>query len=272
MQILDGKNHRGRRYEKFFESLIVDLLNGKSKHWGALEWANPEKPRTVEEVATATGIFQTQLRALVDEFIQTGIDESKVETPSNRRVRAAVDEPPIPIFDVLYEWFVRNKPMPALNSDGTIAILAGRPRLDGRSPEQYARDMAIYYFQELLASPLWTRIGKCTNSHCGQYFLRQRRRKNPIKRGSYCGECKLIGGAERTRQGRHARKVQMLHVAAQAWSASNERRLRTDRATWVAAQVNKKFGKVQFVYPKWVNQNREEIEALVSKQDLHNTS
>jgi hypothetical protein len=58
----------------------------------------------------------------------------------------------------------------------------------------------------------------------------------------------------------------MLHVAAQAWNASNERRLPTDRATWIAAQVNKKFGKVQFIYPKWVNQNRMEIEAMASKR------
>jgi hypothetical protein len=262
VEILDGKDHRGGRYERFFGSLIVDFLNGKGMHriaMAALRWA-----ATPEEMATAEVTFQTELRALVDGFIQTGVDENGVETPSNRRVRAAVDEPPIPIFDVLYEWFVRNKPMPALTNDGTIAILAGQPRFDGRSLEQYGRDMAIYYFQELLASPLWTRIGKCTNRHCGQYFVRQRRRKTPIKRGSFCGECTLIGAAERTRRSRRERKRQMLDIAAQAWNAADEHRLRKDRAAWIAAQVNKKFGKMQFICSKWVNQNRKEIEAIAA--------
>jgi hypothetical protein len=206
------------------------------------------------------------LRSLVGEFIQTGIDRNGIETPSSRRVRASVDEPPIPIFDVLYEWFVRNKPMPALNSDGTIAILAGQPRLNERTHEQYARDMAIYYFQELLASPFWSRVGKCANLDCTQYFLRRRRRGAPIKRGSFCGECKLVGAAERTRQSRRKRKLEMLKIAAQAWNASSKRRLRTERAAWVAAQVNKKVGRIRFIHPKWVNQNRAEIETLAQEQ------
>jgi hypothetical protein len=43
-------------------AISVDLLNGKWEHWGALgalEWANPEKPPTAEEMATVTAIFQT---------------------------------------------------------------------------------------------------------------------------------------------------------------------------------------------------------------------
>jgi hypothetical protein len=271
MKILDGKNHDGGAWEKFFEELLVALLNGTWKHWGFLEWANPEKPPTEAEMTGASVIFQSQLHDLLDAFIQTGIDRDGIETPSNRRVRASVDGPPIPIFDVLYDWFVRNKPMPALCNDGTIAILAGQPRVNGISHEQYARDMAIYYFQELLASPLWSRVGKCANPGCGRYFLRQRLRKAPIKRGTYCGACKLVGAAERTRQSRSKRKVAMLQTAAQAWNASSNRRLLRNRAAWVAAQVNKKYGKVQFVHPKWVNQNLGQIEAIAAHRDLQTT-
>ena len=112
MQIFDGKNHHGRAWEKAFEEIIVALLNGSWKHWGVLEWTNPEKPVTAPEMAAATAAFQTQLRDLVDEFIRTGIDKDGIETPANRRVRAAVDEPPVPIFDVLYEWLSRNIPCP----------------------------------------------------------------------------------------------------------------------------------------------------------------
>jgi hypothetical protein len=34
VQILDGKNHTGGRYERFFRDLILDLLNGEETHWG----------------------------------------------------------------------------------------------------------------------------------------------------------------------------------------------------------------------------------------------
>jgi hypothetical protein len=67
------------------------------------------------------------------------------------------------------------------------------------------------------SSPFWSRIGKCANPVCKRYFLRKRQRKTPIKRGSYCGSCKLIGGAERTRLSRERLKREMLAVAAQAW-------------------------------------------------------
>jgi hypothetical protein len=265
MQVLDGKNHCGGVWEKFFEELIVALLNGTWKHWGVLEWANLEQPLTEAEMMAATAIFQTQLRDLVDAFIQTGIDSNGIETPPRRRVRASVDERPIPIFDVIYEWFVRNKPIPALNNDGTIAILAVQPKVAGATHEQYARDMAVYHFQELLTSALWSRIGKCANPACRRYFLRQRKRTAPIKRGAYCGTCKLVGAAERTRQSRDKRKLAMLETAAQAWNAYSNRHLRMDRAAWIATEVNKKYGKLQFVHPKWVNQNLAQIEAIAAR-------
>lgn len=261
MQILDGKNHKGG-YDKLFQELIVALLNCEWRNWGVLSWTHPEKRPTAEQFDRATEIFHAELRGLVDQFIQTGTDSDGVETPTNRRVRAAVNEPPIPIFDALYEWFTRNQPRPALNSDGTIFILAGQPMYTDQSPEQYGHDMAVYYFQELLASPLWSRIGRCANPTCARYFMRQRQRKTAIKRGSYCGKCSLVGAAERTRRSREKRKSAMLEVAAQAWKDSTNRRLRMDRATWIAKRVNRVFGKVQFVRSKWVNQNRKAIEAL----------
>jgi hypothetical protein len=278
MQVYDGKDHTGGRYERFLRDRIVDLLNGEETRWGILNWPpipNLKLPSALRRKA-ANSSFILRLRAFVDGFIQTGIDSNGVETPSSRRVRASVDESPIMtvsvdespvvIFDEIYESWRRNQPRPLLNGDGTTAVGVNQPRWENQDAELYARDMATYYFQELLASPFWSCIGKCVNPNCKRYFFRKRQRKTAIKRGSYCGNCKLIGGAERTRLSRERVKQEMLNLAAQAWQEWATRSRRTDRATWVANEVNKVYGKTRFIHPKWVNQNREAIEALVDQE------
>jgi len=280
MQILDGKNHAGGRYERFIRDMILDLLNGEETRWGILNW--PPIPGlnlpSASQCEAANSAFITRLRAFVDGFIQTGIDSSGIEIPSSRRVRASVnetpimtvsaDETPVVIFDEIYESWRRNQPRPLLNGDGTLAVGVGQPRWANQAPELYARDMATYYFQELLESPFWSCIGKCANPICKRYFLRKRQRKTAIKRGSYCGNCKLIGGAERTRISRERAKREMLQVAAQAWKEWGTCRRRTDRAAWVANRVNRVFGKMRFIRPKWVNQNSEAIETFFDHEQL----
>ena len=279
MEILDGKNHAGGRYERFIRDMILHLLNGEETRWGVLNWPIPElNLPSASQRKVANSAFIIRLRAFVDGFIQTGIDSNGVETPSSRRVRASVDEPPIltvsadeppvSIFDEIYESFRRNQPRPLLNGNGTIAIVANQPRWENQAPELYARDMATHYFQELLASSFWSCIGKCANPVCKRYFLRKRQRKTAIKRGSYCGSCKLIGGAERTRLSRKRAKREMLQVAAQAWQEWGTRGRRTDRAAWVANRVNKVLGKTRFIRPKWVNQNHEAIETLIAQEHV----
>ena len=281
MQILDGKNHAGGRYERFIRDLILAFLNGEETRWGDLNWPpipNQNLP-SASQCEAANSAFITRLRAFVDGFIRTGIDSSGIETPLSRRVRASVDESPIMtvsadetpvvIFDEIYESFRRNLPRPLLNGDGTMAVGVNRPHWRNQAPELYARDMATYYFQELLDSPFWSCIGKCANLVCKRYFLRTRRRKTAIKRGTYCGSCKLVGGAERTRLSRERAKREMLKVAAQAWQAwGASRRRRTDRAAWVANRINRVFGRTRFVHPKWVNQNSEAIKTFFGNEQL----
>jgi hypothetical protein len=260
--------------------MILDLLNGEETRWGILNW--PPIPGlnlpSASQCEAANSAFVTRLRAFVDGFIQTGIDSSGIETPSSRRVRASVDESPIMtvsanetpvvIYDEIYESWRRNQPRPLLNGDGTMAVGVSQPRWENQAPELYARDMATYYFQELLSSPFWSCIGKCVNPACKRYFFRKRQRKTAIKRGSYCGKCKLISGAERTRKSRERTKLAMFQVAAQACQEWSNRGRRMDRAAWVANKVNKVFGKTRFIHPKWVNQNREALEMFIAQEHL----
>ena len=124
MQILDGKNHAGGRYERFIEDMVLDLLNGEEIPWGILNRPIPGlNLPSASQCEAANSAFITRLRAFVDGFIQTGIDSSGIETPSSRRVRASVDESPIMtvsadetpvvIFDEIYESFRRNVPRPS---------------------------------------------------------------------------------------------------------------------------------------------------------------
>ena len=148
MQILDGKNHAGGRYERFIRDMILALLNGEETRWGILNW--PPIPSlnlpNASQCEAANSAFITRLRAFVDGFIQTGIDSSGIETPSSRRVRASVDESPIMtvsadetpvvIFDEIYELCRRNQPRPLLNGDGTMAVGVASPA--GRTkPQSY---------------------------------------------------------------------------------------------------------------------------------------
>jgi hypothetical protein len=280
MQIYDGKNHAGGRYERFFREWIIDLLNRDDPRWSPLAWPRvPELNLPSEsECEAASAAFFIRLRAFVDGFLQTGIDNNGIETPSSRRVRASVDEAPIMtisadedpvvIFDEIQASWLRNQPRPLLNGDGTMAIGVNQPRWQNQDPKLYARDMATHYFQELLESPLSTLIGKCANPTCKRYFLRKRQRKTAIKRGCYCGSCKLIGGAERTRLSREQLKQGMLRVAARAWLEWGARVRRIDRALWVANHVNKAFGKTRYIHRKWVNQNLGEIERYCNSEQL----
>src|SRR5271157_4593137 len=265
MQILDGKNHRHGAYEKFVLGGIVGLLNS-GRHWGWLDHPLIAKNYTPEGILHADAVFLKTLRALVDQWIDSGINEDGTETPSSRYVRGLPKGYSESLFDILHGWLCRNMPKPALMNDGRIAILDQPPNPHGLEAEEYAREAAISYFKELLESPVPHRLGRCKNPKCRTYFARKRERKGDIKRGTYCGKCELIGAAERTRLSRQRKKNQQLDAAANAWSQWTKSNKHPIREEWVAKQVNKQVCSGATIQAKWVTQNREEITARRSAQ------
>jgi hypothetical protein len=258
LQLQDGKNHRRGAYEKIVGYIVVDYLNG-GRNWGFLD--TPPIIETVEpdRLNRANALFHETLRALVDQWIASGISEDETESPSSRFVRGLPNGYSESLFDILHDWLGRNMPRPALMNDGIIAMLEQRPNPFGLDVETYAREMAIFYLKELLESPARNRVERCRNPKCGKYFARKRKSKDQIKRGSYCGERELIGAAERTKLSRKRRKNQQLEVAAEAWARWNANNRHPDQASWVASQVNRKLPRLPTIQAKWVTQNKREI-------------
>jgi len=265
MEIFDGKNHYRGAYEKFVLGQMVELLN-TGRHWGLLQHPLVAQGYTPEALRRADAAFLTTLRALVDQWIDSGINEDGTETPSSRYVRGLPRGYSESLFDILCGWLGRNMPKPLLSSDGRIGIIDQPPNHYGLEAETYAREQAIYYFKELLESPVPHRLGKCKNPECRTYFARKRERNGGIKRGTYCGNCELIGAAERTRLSRQRRKNQQLDAAAKAWAQWKKSNKHPSQSEWVAKQVNKQICTGTRIQAKWVTQNRNEI---LKRMDAH---
>jgi len=265
MQILDGKNHCHGAYEKFVLDWIVELLN-TGRHWGFLDVSPMAQNYSSAVLQRADAEFLKTLRALVDQWIASGINEDDTETPSHRYVRGLPKGYSESLFDILHRWLLRNMPQPALMNEGRIAILDQRPKLShGADAETFAREMAIYYLKELLESPAPDRLGRCQNHKCRTYFGRKRENKGDIKRGAYCGNCKLIGAAERTRLSRQRRGNERMDAAAKIWPLWTKSHRRSNRAEWVAMQVNRQFPHWPEIRGKWVTQNMEQITKRVDE-------
>ena len=175
MQILDGKNHQRGGYEKVALDIILELLN-TGRYWGWLNFVPTSANYAPEAIVRADSVFLTTLRALVDQWIDSGINEDGIETPSIRYVRPTPKGYSESLFDILHAWLGRNMPKPALLGNGKIGILDRRPDLYGLELDAYARETAIYYLKELLESPTPHRLGRCKNPKCRTYFLRKRER------------------------------------------------------------------------------------------------
>jgi hypothetical protein len=264
MEILDGKN-RGP-YKEFLIGQVVEYLNGRGRYWGRIHHPVVAKNYDSGELRSADVVFCATLRALVDRWIDSGIDERGVERPSGRNLEGVPTGHAEPLIQILGGWLSRHAPLPSLNRNGTIAIVPQQPSYHGLTTEAYAREMAIYYFKELLAVPSPHRLGRCANPHCvAPYFVRKRERNKAIKRSTYCGSCRLKGGAERTRLSRESKKRDQLRIAANAWVMWKPSHRYGKQSHWVAVQVNKACGTA--ITSKWVNQNLKSILKFVEDRD-----
>ncbi len=272
MEILDGKRH-DKAAQPFHLSRIVGLLNG-AKYWGWLSDSDAAKNYQPEQIEKADALFAETVRALVDQWIDSGKNAEGIESPLSRNVNTVPPGYTQPLFDVLYAWLNRgNWPSFSLMRSGKIAINSEPPHLQiadkrglakYREPEEYANDCAFFYFKELLDTPGAHRVGRCNNPDCRRYYIRRRLRKAEIKRGAYCGQCTGVGSVARTKISRETAKQRLVSLAADYWDAWTQTRRNPERADWVAKQVSKRS--TVSITGKWAIRNLKAIEIELERR------
>ncbi len=245
---------------------IVDFLRGelnpreRRSGWdrGSLRFAR-YSPKTIR---TTDATFLKLFRSFVDAWIDSGIDKAEIEEPWKRTLEGVPKGESKSLHDILFEWFPRYRPIAMIGNDGETVFFDQGPDLEGLTPEGYAREMAIYYFKQLLDCSSRYRLARCAKPSCPvPYFERRRSPRKLIKRGVYCGAHPSIGAAERTRHFRKQRTEKLLDAAAAAWQEWKPGRKKDKQTAYVAWKLRPvcKLLSIPEITVKWVSQNREEI-------------
>lgn len=190
------------------------------------------------------------------------------DDPSARNVAVVLPGRSFSLFDLIQRglliYFSQGLQMRA---DGTVGIRKSFPRFDlgglnlADALHQYAGQVALWYFVELLQSPDARRIARCDGCH--SHFAYQRARLRTVKRGVFCPNCKSEASMNRTQASRRNR----LDTAAKAWVdlESLPRKQRESEKDWdrrrrekVADQVHEAHG-TDFGR-RWVSQHLSEIQ------------
>jgi len=207
------------------------------------------------DVAFAAYALRRALCEMVDEWIDTGKSD-KEEQPWKRRLSS-----PLP-----YGYIERNHPALLFDTEGPY--LALMPRWEtGKTLNVAITDAAIAMFLQLLDSPGRVRLFRCNG--CGSYFLRQRmpKKDTPIYHGSWCGNCKGKGGAQRIKDTRYRRTEEMIGWGADAWVRWRQDRRHGARKEWVARYINKRLPVDRDQIAKnWVARHMKEIELEVERR------
>jgi hypothetical protein len=240
------------------------MLNG-----GRLRRLSLDESYSAKQISTADAVYLDALRAVVDQWIDSGIDAAGIESPLTRNVSTVPSGYSHSLYEILADWFPRNTPVPKLMDDGTIIVVALplRPRLGAATPWIYARDCAILDFQDLLETSGSHKLARCANQQCRRYYLRNRLRANVIKRGTYCHRCIGVGSHVRTKASRDKHKLERIMQAAKFWPLWGQAARREAQPEWVARQMNKAAGRQTPVTRKWVSQNRSLIEAELKRRN-----
>jgi hypothetical protein len=143
---------------------------------------------------------------------------------------------------MLGAWVDRHKPSVGVMGTGELAVWdPPTPSLRDVEPSLFGKEYAMYWLFKLLNSPVAALLARCENRKCGNYYLRRRVRKSPIKRGTCCGRCTGVGSTARTKASRERRKQTLINLAAgvwpDEWKPTREYRKLSD---WVAAEMRKK--------------------------------
>lgn len=212
-----------------------------------------------DDYRKAAAAFNTRLRELVDEWIESGRKDG-IDEPRKRTLR-----PGYGAFMAQVDWVRRNHPTPQVTPTGEVyfdlhhSMSIDLPA-DPDDPIECMQRAAVGEFVRLMGSALKYQLAKC--DLCLNYYLRKKLRSY-YKLGKYfCPGCRSAASATiRTKEKRteeHARIVQGAAQALKRWStlsAGTQAKYKTEN-NYIAINL-KKFGKTS----KWVTRNIDEIRA-----------
>ena len=266
MRVVSYSDHYVR--PEHFADYTVWMLNG----------ADPWLMRPLRSFAAEYGLSEKQrsgaeivrhLRALVNQWIDSGKDSHGIEEPSKRNVITVLPDAGERLTDVLQEWIDRHKPSARIMGTGEVAVFDPPiPSLRGVEPALFAREYAVFWLYKILNSPVAARIARCSNRTCGAYYLRRRVRNSAIKRGTYCVRCSGVGSTVRTNASRERRKQTLINLAADVWPADWKPTVGYSKLSdWVAARMKKKkMSPPVEITGRWVTEKRKEIEMEVERR------
>ncbi|HZY60887.1 MAG TPA: hypothetical protein VFE38_00065 [Edaphobacter sp.] len=206
-------------------------------------------------------IFRESLRALIDEWIDTGREGTPgevIECPWDRKLT----------FEAKKKVFeVRGAVKVNVLDDGSIELC-----VDERPPIyfpllQRAERYATSWFSRLLDNEARYKLFRCDN--CMRYFVRNSapRKGQYIKRGAFCEQCKNIGGAKRNEVRRRGIQGMRIDAAVEWWTKYPKTREPFEQ--WVIEKINralKKKGINEPVKRNWLTRNRAQIEAEMERR------
>lgn len=212
-----------------------------------------------------------RLRSLVDEWLQTGIQDDGSESLGSRNLwhtqTAAFT------LTAYMERYPASVTL-ASNGSGLSVVIADVSALPAptRNPFYDVGEEATRLFVGMMASDWYTRLCKCV--HCGKYFLHARPRK-VYTHGTFC--CRQhqshATAMKSTEAGRVRAKSELLEFAAEQlvkskvsgpeWKESPK--ARTQLATQISGHIFKSGNPTlkaytQVVKSNWVTRHRDEIE------------
>jgi hypothetical protein len=247
-------------------AFVAHLVNNRSGIPLVLAPTDIETRYGADGMLHADGEFARCLRALVDQWIDSGVNADGYEETLNRNLNGTFLNSDVPLFNVLREWVGRNA-KPALSTSGKITLFEP-PVFTGLEPAPFGREHAIHWFMALLDCADAYRLARCNNPECRAYYVRLRVRKKKIKRGAFCGRCAGVASTVRTKASRQTQKSRLIVLAADVWPATwKPTRGYTHQSDWVVAQMKKKMTNAPLtITRKWISQNRKAIDTEVERR------
>lgn len=231
-------------------------------------WRLPRTISKAQSLSMGAALTSAHLRALVDEWLETGRDHDESEAPSRRDLRKALRG-----WEVASEFVEQSPPSMFPAETGFSLAIAephwGRPWAgDFFAAQQVA---AGRLFVGILASDWQQRLCKCRYSPCGKYFVGAKVRRS-YRHGTFCcREHRAHASADAvTKARRHHARSELIEAAAhwlarahRNWAWQDDHDLKARLAAVLSEKVSRhpdlQVGG-QSITVKWVTRNRVTIQ------------